>query len=319
MENRKFRIKIKKTGGYALKRWWFYALMASESYVLAHAFREGRLSTEQIASLPWDFSRVLQTYDNFGWVGNITFTDWLNRKDKVLFRTEKQLPSVSTITRIPRGDTGDPNKIIDDVMKHLYGTRDNQNFPNALLLSIPLNLSKQSIFRQIAQKIDVYKQSPRKASHPVDLEIPLYRFRANKLKTTAFDSSLKTLHKKIRNHEWPLWKVGTEVNLNEDAAVEIRKAENKKEEIKKATGKRPKPEDNAYLEKMTMNTLVHRQIKYALLLAENAARGRFPSIDPIVDKNGKDVKLIMDYPFMNAEYAIAEAEFYERYPQPEIV
>lgn len=124
---------------------------------------------------------------------------------------------------------------------------------------------------------------------------------------------------KIRNPDWSLWRVGTEVNLNEDAAIEIRKAEDKRVEIVKATGKRPKPEDNAYLEKMTMNTLVHRQIKYALLLGENAARGRFPSIDPIVDKDGKSIKLTMNYPFMNGEYAIAEAEFYERYPRPEIV
>lgn len=87
----------------------------------------------------------------------------------------------------------------------------------------------------------------------------------------------------------------------------------------KITGKRPKPEDNAYLEKMTMNTLVHRQIKYALLLTENAARGRFPCIDPIVDRHGKEIKLKMDYLFVKAEHEMADEEFYKRYPKPEIV
>lgn len=319
MEKRKIRSKISKTSALAFKSWWFYSLMASQSYVLAHAFRQGKLSKEQIKKLPKDFDVVLKTYDDFGWVGNITFSDWLKQKDEVLFRTSKQIPMVSTITHIPRSDEGNFEKISDDISKYMYGTRSNQNYPHALILSIPVDMPQKHIAKQVAAKVKLYKQSQRMAKNPGIVEIPLYRFFANKLKTTAFRSSLKTLKTKIRNPEWPLWQVGTEIELNKAAAIEIRKAEAKRVDIVKATGIRPKPDESAYLDKMKMNTLVNRQIKYALLLAENAARGRFPCIDPIVDKNGKSIKLEMDYAFMQDQYEIAEAEFYKRYPKPEIV
>lgn len=316
MDKTKKRSKISPTSAIALKKWWFCALMASESYALAHAFRCNELSKKQIANLPWDFGLVLQTYDDFGWVGNIAFVDWLNNKDKVLFRTSKAIPSVSTIGHIPRGDKGDVEKLTQELMKYLYTKRENTNFSNSLIVSIPLNMSKRSIIKQITSKIDAYKKSTKKAKDPVDVEIPLYSFRAKKLKTTAFNSSLKTLHTKIRNPDWPLWKVGAEIDLHTVATRNIREAEASREEITKQTGKRPKPQESAYESKMTMNTLVNRQIKYALLLAENAARGRFPSIDPILDKDGQPIKLKMDYDYMCATYDKAEKEYYERYPQP---
>jgi hypothetical protein len=319
MEKPRKRVKIPKTAAISLKHWWLSALMASETYLLAHAFRQDRLSNEQITKLPWDFGVVLQTYDNFGWIGDLGFFDWLKRKDGVLFRVDSSFPSVSTITHLPRGDLGDPNKVIEDVLKHLAKTRSNKRCPNSLIVSIPLHLSKQSIYRSIARQIDMHKTLKLKVKNPVDVEIPLYRFIARKLKTTTFKSSLKTLRTKIHNPDWPLWKVGLEAGLNENAAIEIRKAEAMREEIEKATGKRPKPDEGAYIEKMSMNTLANRQIKYALLLTENAARGRFPCIDPILDKDGNAVKLKVDYPFMKAEHEMADEAFHKRYPKPEIV
>lgn len=316
MEKSKKRVKTSPTSALARKKWWFYALMASESYALAHAFRCNELSKEQMDDLPWDFGEVLQTYDNFGWIGNIAFVDWLNNKDKVLFRTSKNIPRVSRIGHIPRGDKGDFEQLALELSKYLHITRENSNFPNALLVSIPLNKSKRSILQEIATQIDYYKKSTKKIKDPVDVEIPLYRFQVNKLKSTAFNSSLKTLHTKIRNPDWPLWKVGAEVDLNKAAAMDIREAEAKREEITRKTNKRPKPDENAYAAKLTMNTLVHRQIKYAFLLSENAARGRFPSIDPILDKDGSPVTLKMNYEYMSAVYDKAEREYYERYPKP---
>lgn len=319
MENRKIRIKISKKSAFAFKEWWFYALMASESYVKAHAYRQGRLSPEEISKLPWDFGLVLQTYDDFGWVGNITYPDWFKQKNKFLFTVNRMRPAIKKIALIEKGDKGDYEKIVRSLEKYVAADRPYQNSPKSLIVSIPIDMPKQHLYRQLSAKIDLYKSIKREIEDPADIEMPLYCFKANKLKTTAFRSSLKTLKTKIRNPEWPLWKVGTEINLNEDAAIGIQKAEAKREAIVKKTGKRPKPEDSAYEDKMIMNTMVSRQLKYAFLLTENAARGRFPCIDPILGKDKKPIKLTMDYQFMNSEYAIAEAEFYERYPRPEIV
>lgn len=309
MEQTKKRIKIHPRSYAAWQFRWLAVLALSPSFHLAHDYRHGKITEKTFRREVVEADRVLQTYDDFGYVPEMNPFDWMNNKtNQRLFQTSKNtITDVSTLGLISRGDRGNFELLEQKLMRYMFDVRDRMNHPTTLLLAVPMHFSKTKILEMVGRKIDTYKNAHRKIRNPVEVEKPRYQVIKNKLRVAAFKQARSVVMAKIENPNWPLWKVGMELNLNNLAVREIEQFEAEYAASESRRGKidsRYKPT----LAKRLLNTLTSRMINHMYWLAENAARGRFPLAEPILDANGKKIAAKYDFDDLHKRHLATQAE-----------
>ena len=123
---------------------------------------------------------------------------------------------------------------------------------------------------------------------------PKYALLITKIRDRAIKISHQIIIAKAHNPKWKLWYIAIKLKLSPNQIEIIKKAEERKVQAKQR-GEKLHPSQKATDEKLFVNAVVGRYIRHAYLLAENAARGKFPSLDEIYDDEGKKVKTYFDY------------------------
>lgn len=278
---------------------WLAALECSPSFHLAHDYRQGLITLEEFERQVVRADLVLQTYDDFGYVPEMNFIDWVNNKSKrSLYSWGVNSPRVTKLTHLNKGDPGETSRVFERVDDFMNKTRKDMAYPPTLMMAIPTNLSKSKILKMVAQELDRYKELPKRAPKPVKLVRPKYPVIPNRLRIEPFNMARRIVWTKCVQPDWPLWKVGLMWNLNKLAVNEILRMDDKQASIEDA-GKSLAPKFNAADPKRILNVLASRMINRYYFIAENAARGKFPCTDPIIDDEGKKVKASYDFHDMN--------------------
>jgi hypothetical protein len=91
-----------------------------------------------------------------------------------------------------------------------------------------------------------------------------------------------------------MWQIAIRLKLNPIQTEKINAFEQQKAAAK-AQGKKVDGLFEPVEEKLLINAVMGRYIRHAYLLAENAARGKFPCIDERYDEYGKKEKTYFDY------------------------
>lgn len=264
-------LKVRKSdferdGKYAeankLYRLWFEMLGLSPSYELARRYRasNGKLSSEDQARLPKDFDRVLAVYDDFGDVNHSFFRLWWLERGLRLMGSEGKLPKVTTLAKLNKNDL-DSKQITIALQGHLKGEWIEQNQPNSLVLSIPLNQTRQQTLRQIKRLLDLHietKHVPEPAK---------YKLATKNIHVQNVVDAMSVLWIRSAKPDWPLWKVGVESKVS--------KKHSKKFNV--ATTKR---NDTNFDDLRSLEMMTSRKYKIARYIVENAARGIFPCQTP---------------------------------------
>lgn len=231
---------------------WLQFLRLSPSYELARKCRAGELNGSE--ALPADFDTVLAVYDDLGDVIVPRFVDWWREVGISHFGFEGEKPSPSLLGTIQHGGDNDLGPAMRGYMSKSWPE---QGEPKAIIAAIPVGLTKAQIAKWIDATFTEY------GGEAVTPAAPSYELTGRKLRRRSVWQYMRCLLTKAANPDMTLWQIGAKVKLS--TTYSDQEARSQQRTYDKAI-------DHKNLKEMTSRALNRGQ-----MLAENAARGIFPS------------------------------------------
>lgn len=193
--------------------------------------------------LPKDFKAVAQVVRDFGAIYKMNEMDWWEKVGKRIYGISAPLPNVKVV-----GALDSENKELTNKW----------NGVNSVVAELPLNLTLPQALKQLRKQLASYQFS---AALPKQTA-PLYQLSNSKLRIDTLQNGLTAL--RLYKKGLPLWGIGNQLRLipaqsfleDELAKIDANELADRKE---------------------ILSIAASRLIKTAALVAENAARGRFPS------------------------------------------
>lgn len=209
-----------------------------------------------------EFQSVLATYDEIGDIATMTFDDWWQVRGIYIYGTPFSKPLVKQITRIERDEDFEP-LFYKPYEQYLTQIRAAEGNPTSLILGLPLGMPKADLLRQISKLIDNAKVPLATKSARASKALA-----AKRLRSEPLFIQLRILMAKAQYPNMQLWKVGLWAKVSAKHAKTLDLKESKR-----------KFEDADSKEHLAI--LTSRAFKNAKQVAENAARGSFPSSKPV--------------------------------------
>lgn len=243
----------------------FEFLRVSPSYELARKANQEGLSKEDKKLLPNDFEQVLKTYELLGDVQKIIFRDWWLSRGIKAYGNPYSKPKVHEVIKLQRGSYETLDIIQDDLDRYLNVTRREEGFTPTALVSIPIGRTRREILRQINKLLDGYSVE----KLPTEKK-PILKISAKRIHTKALMKSLSLIWLKSASPKMEEWRLGVHARVSETySSLFDPKGPRKVKDPQEAV-------DRALLTKMTS-----RALEKGKCIAENAARGKFPSQDSV--------------------------------------
>ena len=263
---------VAPTAGFQLM---FEFLRLSPSYELARKHRTKGLTQREIASLPADFDQVLKTYELLGDVSTEFFRSWWLRRGLQVFGNPYKKPRVHCIGVLNAGKIIDLSEITSPIVSYLDNERNEEGLQASILLSVPITLKRSDLIKQISKLIT--------ANAELDTEVdkkPQLKLVSKRLRPNVLLKGLRLLWLKAAKPNWELWRLGAKAELSDSYSKEL--DPNAPKKVKTDLEK----DDRIIMSKITSRYLT----KYEAI-AENAARGLFPTDRPVLSV-GYDYELI---------------------------
>lgn len=253
------RVPVSWPKNAALIVLWLGYLELSPSYKLAHLFRTNALSNDQLDTVPADFNRVLNFYDDFGDIYGIDFSDWWRNCGLSLCGEAGEDPRVMPIATLEHGvlNHSAANKGVEKFLDKRWIA---QGMQNSVLVSIPLGLSKAKISKQISS---ILERQPEALKEIARYE-PKHSLAGKRNNGKTLLKYMQVLIVKSSAPDAELWRIGAAVGISETYSPELDPDQSIKE-------------GEATYDRMMLTTLTSRAILRARMISENAARGIFPS------------------------------------------
>ena len=239
---------------------WFEYLKISPSYALARKKRVGLWTAADEAKVPADFDAVLKVYDDLGDIRSLSFKAWWLNTAIDFFGYRGAKPAVTRVSVLRHGTDRLADKMIANTHSYVGGPWAKQGEPTAVVLAIPIGLPKAQIAKQVAALLDKHSaEISALGSSP-----PKYCLDRRKLDSTSLFKYLMCVWIKAKFPKAALWRIGVQAKvsstysgrLKPDAALEAH------QQIE---------------DRNALKILTSRAISRGLMIAENAARGRFPT------------------------------------------
>lgn len=241
---------------------WGWYLRASPSYERARYFRTGVAIGGD--DLPADFDDVLKVYDAFGDVRSMSLTRWWRSVAIPQFGVSADRPRVTRLGSIRHYDEDDRfARVRSSLRDYLNEEWLDQIQPTSIIASIPIGLPKAQIMKQVSAMID--DLAGREAEGGEDTmtgDAPYKLSRSTKLHYASVLRYLKCLHVKSANPGMTLWQVGATAGLS----VQHRSLDPSAQ-----------PDADNAKQRNALKELTSRALSRGHMIAENAARGIFPS------------------------------------------
>ena len=249
------------SGIYAAKDWRYEALVdylkLSPSYKLVCEWaKKGR--NEIPANAPKDWKQILKIYDDFGDVWRIPESRWWDSRGRELFGIKAKK------TQAFIAGNSELNELIG--RKSLHNSQmlwENMAKPDCLLLAIPTNQTKQMALKQINA---IVRSNTFSSSKP-KLVKPKYELLRSKLREPTI--KLGTMALKMYFKGVPLWAIGNSLKLSPTHIIEFDEDGNLLTDELSLADK-----------KIRLQILASKLVSKAELIAENAARGNYPTDAP---------------------------------------
>lgn len=239
-------------GVYAKEDYRYWAmyeyLKLSPSFVAVQCALRGRVSPYP---LPPDEDAVATIANDFSMVDeNLEPWQWWRKQGKYLFGTEAPKPTV-TISQ----------EILTSKKKSISVMWDKND---AIVARIALGQTRKDALRKLSALMERFEFS-RAPSQDIG---PKYTFMVSKIRQSTLALGVGALsYYKMRDGDLPLWWIGNAFNLIPGQCFTQEQLE------------RLDPDDLAYRKRL-LTIAASRLIRSATLIAENAARGRFPCASP---------------------------------------
>ena len=241
---------------------FFNYLQISPSYRLAHLIAKGKIDRNTL-SLPEDFELVEATYSDFGNVWRTIFWDWWVKTAQYQFNLSIP-PAPTMLMSLNRGQNFN-GTVIARTQRALENClsidRMAQGNPATAVLSIPIHSDRDSILKEVSSILDrLYKHASETKT------FANYTLESNKIRKATTDHARDVVLAHAARPKDPLFVIG---NLTKVSPTNVTDPRVKRSEVSDA--------------RRLMEIMTSRHIHRAHVLAENAARGKFPSLEPLAE------------------------------------
>ena len=236
-------------------------LKSSPSYL---ALRNEALNYTNPWGLPSDYEQVKQVFDDFGPTFKMREADWWAAIGMHLYGVKAADPKVQVVAEL------------DEVNQSVTVAK---TVSDSLVVQIPLSITKSQAIKEFKKLVEEYTF----ANAVPKAVAPKYQLTNSKLTKHTLMLGLKAL--RLYEKQVPLWQIGNRLKLIPGQCFDESELD--------------KPKAYLYSDnKEVLSIAASRLIKTASLIAENAARGRFPSdkpfkeamLDPFKRKAGRPRK-----------------------------
>jgi hypothetical protein len=241
---------------------FFLYLRISPSYELARKASKGRLSTEEKKRLPKDFKKVQETYALLGDVQNTLFRYWWQKVGDEVFGVPHEYPTVDVISVLD-GSVPRSSQIQNDVADYLKTKAAKAGNSPALIISIPLDNDSKSRMQWVKKYLMEYKDL--RKSQKVKIK-PKIELKGKRINQQALVRGWGLLIFKSAFLDMENWRLGVAANLSPSYSP-----------VLKVLGPRKTTDSREAQDRVLMGKITHRSLKKYQSIAENAARGNFPS------------------------------------------
>ena len=264
--------KRRDSGSYHLL--WHQFLRLSPSYFLAYQVRTGERSYDPVLNqgFPSDFERVLKVYDVFGDVYHLTRDQWSEKIKSELPAPRRSQAKLRVIARYDRREEKPKKKLAAEINDYFSESWVHDGRPNFVLISLPLELPINTAIDQLRGEMQRARTAltlPRKFAHTFPLASP-------RLQERTLLAYLRMLYFHAAVPRAKLWQVGARAGFLPSAGSKV--------------GLRVKATAMNRDERNKLAVLASRAHSRSNLVAENAARGLFPSIKPCTNALPQDWK-----------------------------
>ena len=258
----KYKLKV-----YAHWRFpqFFNFLQVSPSYELARLASLGELDPKR--PRPKDFADVMKTYKAFGDTRQTEFWHWWVRRAQFQFGISSE-PIVSLIMNADVRRQVSDNEIHQGqtTLEQYWKTqRSEEGLPASVVLAVPLDGDRRKILKRVSEMLDRFYNVKihQTSSAP-------YQLIHDKTRKATLATAMRVLRKRADYPDAPLFVIGNKSKIQTQYETD--------EKVKRI--------DVVRDQRRRMEILTSLHLHRAYLFAENAARGKFPSLDPLpVDQN----------------------------------
>lgn len=249
------------TVGYELM---FEFLRLSPSYELARKEAAGQLNKSELGLLPRDFRDVRRTYALLGDVQSVLFRSWWLQRGLHAFGNPHSKPGTHQLQVLRGGEDVLVAEVIQGIEQYLEDTRRDEGLAPALLMAVPLVGRKSDVLQQISKLLDQHAGDVAPASKPI------LSLHGQRLRAKVLFNGVRLLWIRAARPKWELWRLGAKARLSPTYSS-----------VLDPEAPRKVKEDQEMVDREMMSKITHRALIKFEAIAENAARGRFPSEQPV--------------------------------------
>jgi len=261
-------------------RLWGQFLRASPSYEIARRYKAGTLPADAVA--PDDLEKVLAVYDDLGDVRAMSLVRWWRSVAIKQFGFEVSNPTLTRLGVISHDDDDDRlARIRSSVRDYLEEEWLDQIQPTSIIASIPIGLPKAQIMKQLSAMIGKAVAEERSQKRQFAGDKAPYKLMAAKLHYASVAKYLLCLQLRSKEPDLPNWRIGVIAKLSTTYSDQD------------ARSKKPRYDEAG--DHIALKELTSRALSRGHMIAENAARGIFPSYTKC--ENAMPV----DYPFIHRD------------------
>lgn len=242
---------------------FFNYLRQSLTYKWAWESLKSKDSISREARQIPDFAKVVKTAKDFGQVWDVDFETWWKARGLHQFGKRGDKPEAKVILETGVEFGGLPIAL-SDAAKQIYGKTGRTDHAN-YYVELPQSLTRTEMVQFIDELQARIKLKKRSDIYLHDT--PLYQFKVNKINASTLDAGHKLLDF-YQNTNLEMWRIAAKLHLSHKHEGEV-------------DPEAPKERFVADDIKIKLSITAHKLRKKAVLLAENAARGRFPCVDPL--------------------------------------
>lgn len=248
---------------YAEQDWrfqmFFEYLRISPSYALANQLKNEQALADALGDSAWA-ARVWKTYSDIGNVYGVMHRDWWLKNGLRLFGIHTAKPKSQLITRLNHAEINKHEISVKSLDDYLAGEYQQQGQQDSILVSIPLGQKRMTIMRQLRKLLGQANEEP------VYQPKALYPLEVNKMRYRRLLAGLRLVYMQAARPDEELWRVATRAKISNNHGKLNPNSD--KKNAKDAESRR------------ILTIMASRLMRDTLIIAENAAQGRFPSVEP---------------------------------------
>lgn len=267
--------------------YWFAFLRLSISYRHAQLVNGGRMKFEDANSAHPNFRKVIKRYDKYGRVWRKNPIDLLFENSYSFSGLFDQSGGIKILSRLDGKKVHKTDEIVEKLTSYVRTDWPRSGYKDQVIITIPKNFDKKNIFQKIKMALESFEDEQ---SDQIEQEAPYVRPvpwldipKSSKVRWEILERCYNLIVLKAIHPDMSALDQARLLGVSKDKVALLDEALALRDKVDKTEAEYDKVE-NIHDYQLNIKAVVWKYTRRAYLLAENAARGVFPSLDEIDEK-----------------------------------